>query len=76
MQFLILMDINMPLMDGIETTQRIKALLAVEEMVRAKIIAFSAQDESFIRQRNIFDDFRTKPMNFDDLASLLETYDF
>ena len=76
MQFLILMDINMPLMDGIETTQRIKALLAVEEMVRAKIIAFSAQDESFIRQRNIFDDFRTKPMNFDDLASLLEAYDF
>ena len=45
-------------------------------MVSAKIIAFSAQDESFIRQRNIFDDFRTKPMNFDDLASLLETYNF
>ena len=76
LRFLILMDINMPVMDGVETTHHIRAILEDESMMSAKIVAFSVQDESFIRQRNIFDDFRTKPMNLDELALLLAKYDF
>ena len=59
-KLLILMDVNMPEMNGIEATTRIKQLLldtyreqAIKENL--KIIAVSAQEENSIAQLSVFD---------------------
>jgi len=68
----IFMDLHMPIMDGLETTQKIRAL---PDPVKAKtyILAFTA---SVTEQEKIqhlgFDDFLYKPINMNNLREKLE----
>jgi two-component system, sensor histidine kinase and response regulator len=71
---LILMDMRMPLMDGIEATRRIKLDPAAKETV---IIALTAS--AFEEQRHAFmavgcDDFIRKPFQFEDLAAKISQH--
>ena len=71
---LILMDMRMPVMDGLETTQRIKAETQGENTV---IIALTAS--AFEEQRQVFmnigcDDFLRKPFRFQDLAAKISQH--
>ena len=47
---LILMDINMPIMDGIEATRKIRALEDAEMAPRTPIVAVTAHDDAETKQ--------------------------
>jgi CheY-like chemotaxis protein len=69
---LILMDLNMPRMDGLEAAQRIRELK--EECEGVVIIAFTAFDTYGMREAAIeagFDDYLVKPVGLDDLDLIL-----
>ncbi|GAB7333770.1 hypothetical protein MBLNU13_g05294t1 [Cladosporium sp. NU13] len=71
----ILMDINMPVMDGYEAVQRIRAYESKHQMTPAKIIAITAlqseaaQTEAF---GSGFDMFLSKPIKLKSLAKVLQ----
>ncbi len=68
----ILMDIQMPEMDGIEATRRIRALPTAKS--RVAIIALTAQVGEEERRERIaagMDDYISKPINFDILFTKL-----
>jgi CheY-like chemotaxis protein len=68
----VLMDIKMPEMDGIEATRRIRALPAPKSQVW--IIALTAQtgeDQRLARIDAGMDDYVSKPINFDILFTKL-----
>lgn len=70
---LILMDINLPGMDGWEATRRIKAHSATASI---PIIALTAHAMSGDRERTIgagCDEYETKPVNFEGLLSKMES---
>jgi two-component system, sensor histidine kinase and response regulator len=72
---LILMDIQMPVMDGIESTKRIRAL-EHETGARVVIIGVSANSDSDTRNEAMaagMDGFLPKPINVDSLKRLLTT---
>jgi len=69
---LILMDIKMPEMDGIETMKRLKANKP-EQLIVAQTAYASAEDEVMFRQQG-FDDYLAKPISFSDLLHILEKY--
>ena len=66
----VLMDVQMPRLDGLETTRRIRALEAVELRERTPIIALTAsvleEDQIEARQAGM-DGFATKPVELDKL---------
>lgn len=72
----ILMDINMPVMDGMECTQNIRAL-SNEEKANTPIIAITGNAKNYSE-----DDFRNaginaylqKPLNFDQLVEMVKKY--
>ena len=67
----ILMDIQMPVMDGLETTQRIRA---DERWVNLPIIALTANADEYHRelcQQAGMNDFLAKPINPDLLINTL-----
>jgi CheY-like chemotaxis protein len=69
---LILMDINLPGMDGWEATRRIRAN---ETTVSIPIIALTAHAMSGDREKTInagCDEYETKPVNFEGLLSKME----
>ncbi|HKP96007.1 MAG TPA: ATP-binding protein [Fibrobacteria bacterium] len=79
---LVLMDIQMPDMDGLEATREIRAWEASRAMAQAggtavprlRIIALSAgvmQDERDVSRAAGMDDFLTKPILTEDLAKVL-----
>jgi len=71
---LILMDCQMPGMDGFETTRHIRALEAVQARPRVPIVALTANVLPEERQRCVdvgMDDHLPKPFHRDDLAQLL-----
>ena len=76
LQLLVFMDINMPLMDGIEATKRIKHLLTSFRNIRTSYVALTAHDERFIREPHIFDELKTKPVTKKTLESLLWKLNF
>jgi CheY-like chemotaxis protein len=75
---LILMDIQMPEMDGLETTRRIrrkeKDAMAIN---RAKIVAMTANTMAEDRENCILtgmDDFIGKPIRIDELDRMLQKF--
>jgi PAS domain S-box-containing protein len=74
---LVLMDVQMPVMDGLETTQAIRAGSAGEVMKSIPIIAITAYAMSGDRDRFLeagMDDYIAKPVNMADLQRILLKY--
>ncbi|PSK36593.1 Hybrid signal transduction protein dokA [Elsinoe australis] len=70
----ILMDISMPVMDGIEATRRIRAFEEENRIARTTIIALSAfasADTQAAAKAQGVDTYLTKPVKFAQLQSLL-----
>lgn len=73
---IILMDINMPIMDGIECTEKIRSL---EDPGKSNIpiiaITGNARNLSLEEYREIgINEFLQKPLNFDELVNLVRKY--
>jgi two-component system, cell cycle response regulator DivK len=69
---LILMDMSLPVLDGWETTRRLKA---APETKAIPVIALTAHAMSGDRDKAIAagcDDFETKPVEFDNLLAKME----
>lgn len=72
---IVLMDLSMPVMDGAETTRRIRAMEAEMGRAPAIIVALTA---NALREHKVLcrdagmDDFLTKPIRRKDIASLIE----
>ncbi|HSD58847.1 MAG TPA: response regulator [Methanotrichaceae archaeon] len=72
---IILMDIQMPEMDGLEATRIIRQRLSAEKQPR--IIAVTAHALDYSREMCIdagMDDYIAKPVHKEDLAEMLEKY--
>ena len=72
---LILMDVNMPVMDGLEATKRIRALESSSRMT--PIIALTANALPGDKERFIasgMDDYLSKPINENALLNILNRY--
>jgi len=69
---LVLMDVHMPEMDGIEATRRIRAELSAQRQptVVAMTASFSAADQALCLQAGM-DDFLPKPVHVQELAAVL-----
>jgi CheY-like chemotaxis protein len=71
---LILMDIQMPGMDGVETARRIRSYTGPLYDARIPIIAFTAYSaEDLSSDIQIFDGFMQKPIKVPALLELLNT---
>jgi PAS domain S-box-containing protein len=68
----ILMDIQMPLLDGIEATERIRGLSSpIRDIPIIALTAFAMkEDENRFRQAGM-DGYVTKPVNWDELARVI-----
>lgn len=74
---LILMDMSMPEMDGLEATQKIRSLETKHGTRRAPIIALTANAMKGDRQRCIdagMDDYLSKPISKDTLLKMIATW--
>ena len=72
---IILIDINMPIMDGYEATRRIRAYENKHRMKPAKIVALTAlgsKEAADAAFGSGVDDFLTKPVQFKTLAAFLK----
>jgi CheY-like chemotaxis protein/HPt (histidine-containing phosphotransfer) domain-containing protein len=69
---MIFMDHMMPLMDGIETTQKLRAMEYKGVIVALTANALVGNDEMF--KQNGFDDFISKPINAHQLNACLNKY--
>ena len=72
---LILMDVRMPGMDGIEATQKIRALPNIEKNLPViAITAHALPDEKKLILTSGFNDYMTKPVNIRQLATLISQW--
>jgi signal transduction histidine kinase/CheY-like chemotaxis protein len=74
---MVLMDCNMPVMDGFEATRRIRALERENRTGHTPIVALTAHALDHIKQECLdagMDDHLSKPVNFDQLDKLLQQY--
>jgi CheY-like chemotaxis protein len=72
---LILMDINMPIMDGVTATKIIKEL--EKDYYKISIVALTANSIAGDKEKYLsqgMDDYLSKPIEFDKLVSILEKY--
>jgi CheY-like chemotaxis protein len=70
---LILSDINMPGMSGIELLRRIRGLYPVRPPIVMMLTAYSDQQTYNQAMQYGADDFLTKPLDFNDLKSKLSS---
>jgi PAS domain S-box-containing protein len=71
---IVLMDVQMPMMDGLETTRVIREMEQAEDRARMPIIAMTAHALSGDRERCLvggMDGYITKPINVIDLAEVI-----
>jgi len=74
---LVLMDIQMPGMDGVETTRRLRALQAEGRLPAFPIVALTAHALASDRQSSLdagMDEHLTKPMQFETLRTVLDQW--
>ena len=74
---LVLMDVEMPGMDGLETTRVIRAGGNLLRNTKIPIIAMTAHAMSDVRGQCIeagMDEYISKPVDFDDLGRLLDSF--
>jgi len=71
---LVLMDIKMPEIDGVEATKRIKKESALVNMPIIAVSAASIAGENSQQNEALFDDFLTKPLSSKLLKKILEKY--
>ena len=74
---LVLMDIQMPGMDGLETTRRLRALQNAGSLRRFPIIALTAHAMPSDRQASIsagMDEHLTKPVQLEQLRTVLQRW--
>ncbi len=74
---LVFMDMQMPVLDGLAATQRIRALEAAHQHPRVPIIALTANAYAEDRQRCMsagMDDFLAKPVNFVQLQAMVHRW--
>ena len=74
---LVLMDLQMPVMDGLESTRRLRALQAEGRLPRFPIIALTAHANDADRKLGAaagMDDYLTKPILIDALRSAFERW--
>ena len=71
---LILMDVHMPVMDGLEATRRIKADPRGKKTVIITLSASAMDDNRRAAHRSGADDFITKPCHEDDLLEKMRTH--
>ena len=72
---LILMDINMPIMDGITATKHIKEL--EKDNYKIPIVALTANSIAGDKEKYLsqgMDDYLSKPIEFDKLVAILQKY--
>lgn len=72
----ILMDINMPVMDGIECAREIRAL-ADEKKANIPIIAITGNARNYTLEdfNNVgINEYVPKPLNFDNLVNMVKKY--
>lgn len=72
---IILMDINMPVMDGIECTEKIRSLAdPVKSQIPIVAITGNARNLSLEEYREIgINELLQKPLNFDQLVNMVRT---
>jgi signal transduction histidine kinase/CheY-like chemotaxis protein len=73
---LVLMDVHMPELDGLEATRRIRAAEAAMHLPRTRIVALTANAFGEDREACLaagMDDFLVKPLDRDGLAEILES---
>ena len=74
---LVLMDCQMPVMDGFEATEHIRRMESDGALARTPIVALTAGAFSEDRQRCVsvgMDDFLGKPINVDEVTAVLEKW--
>ena len=73
---LILMDINMPVMDGIECTKQVREMAdATKRSIPIIAITGNARNFSLKDFNNMgINDFLPKPLNFDSLVEIVKKY--
>ncbi len=74
---LVLMDLQMPVMDGLESTRRLRALQAAGRLPHFPIVALTAHASDADRQLGAaagMDDYLTKPILIDALRSAFERW--
>jgi CheY-like chemotaxis protein len=74
---LVLMDIQMPGMDGVEATRRLRAMQADGSLPAFPIVALTAHALAADRQSSLdagMDEHLTKPMQFESLRTVLDQW--
>ncbi|MBU0882979.1 MAG: response regulator, partial [Gammaproteobacteria bacterium] len=71
---LILMDCNMPVMDGYETTRRIRQKAELTDLPIIALTANALSDERERCRAAGMDDYLAKPFRKDELAALLDQW--
>jgi CheY-like chemotaxis protein len=66
------MDINMPIMDGLEATSQLKSLMGAGQIQSIPIIALTAYDEMESCFKIGMDGFLQKPVKRDEIMLTLE----
>jgi CheY-like chemotaxis protein len=67
---LILMDVQMPEMDGIETTRRIREFMEIQPMIIAMTANAMKEDKDDCLEAGM-DDFLSKPVKLEDIVDML-----